>query len=250
MARYLKLKSWRGPACYLLPFFILLSIILVLLKNNEELRTQLDSCNCTPCAHAVLAATKSDWLKEEDTYFDDGYFRFLEGVTNNPAHWNHLLAAYQPHVKETDVVLDFGAGGGFALHRLRARVKLGVDIMAAARAFAWREYGLRLNASICDVPDGSLDVIVTSLVLVLVDHPMLVLRLLREKLKPGGRIYAKTRNVSVKPEAYSSVKQTNTRLYGFNANMFGQLFERAGYVVDWVKASDAVEPDIEVLAHR
>ena len=130
MARYLKLKSWRGPACYLLPFFILLSIILVLLKNNEELRTQLDSCNCTPCAHAVLAATKSDWLKEEDTYFYDGYFRFLEGVTNNPAHWNHLLAAYQPHVKETDVALDFGAGGGFALHRVVC-AHLDVDIAAA-----------------------------------------------------------------------------------------------------------------------
>uniref|UniRef100_A0A7S1I0C6 Methyltransferase type 11 domain-containing protein n=1 Tax=Eutreptiella gymnastica TaxID=73025 RepID=A0A7S1I0C6_9EUGL len=209
------------------------------------------------CTNRVLLATRADWAKQEDPVFDDKYFEFLQTVTNNPAHWNHLILHYQPHVKETDVVLDFGAGGGFALHHLSARVKLGVEIMVAARKFAKQKFDLDLSSSICDIPDDRVDVIVTSSVLLVVEHPLLVLRLLLPKLRRGGRIYAKVRNVSVKPTPYMQPQNVgdggHVKLYGYDAAMFGQWFERAEYGIDWVKAHDNLdtpEPDIELLAHR
>ena len=58
-----------------------------------------------------------------DAYYNEDYFKYQKGHGEFAAE--AMYNFFQPYVKETDNVLDFGSGGGFLLKRLSAKEKLG-----------------------------------------------------------------------------------------------------------------------------
>src|SRR5215470_19433637 len=93
---------------------------------------------------------------------------------------------FAAYIRATDVVLDFGCGGGFLLASLACAERIGVEINPLARAHA-ASLGLRCYADMTPVPDASVDVIVSDHALEHVPYPLAALREWHRLLKPGGR---------------------------------------------------------------
>ena len=60
------------------------------------------------------------------TYNDDYYLRFQKPIGEFGAKF--YLKEYRKHISLSDVILDFGSGGGFLLEALKAKEKYGVEI--------------------------------------------------------------------------------------------------------------------------
>lgn len=139
------------------------------------------------------------------------------------------LFKFRDHVKETDTVVDFGSGGGFLLHNLPGRIKLGVEINEVARKESSLKAGIDAFESVEDLSDGCADVIVSNHALEHVHSPLDTLKALRRKLKPDGRA------VFVVPHdgpriAYDPA-DVNKHLYTWNPMTLGNLFTAAGFEV-------------------
>ena len=92
-----------------------------------------------------------------------------------------------PHVRASDVVVDFGCGTGHLLSLLDAREKLGIEVNAANRAVA-ATLGIETVARPEDVPSAYADVIVSHHALEHTLHPLAELLQLRRIVKPDGRL--------------------------------------------------------------
>jgi SAM-dependent methyltransferase len=92
-----------------------------------------------------------------------------------------------PHVRQADVVVDFGCGTGHLLSLLDAREKLGIEVNAANRAVA-ATLGIETVARPEDVPSEYADVIVSHHALEHALHPLAELLELRRIVKPDGRL--------------------------------------------------------------
>src|SRR5262249_28588185 len=94
---------------------------------------------------------------------------------------------FRPHVKPSDAVIDFGCGGGFLLKTLHCARRIGVEINPYARENALA-FGVECHERLSDVPDAVADVAISHHALEHVLCPIGVLKELKEKLKPGGKL--------------------------------------------------------------
>jgi SAM-dependent methyltransferase len=92
---------------------------------------------------------------------------------------------FQKYVKPTDAVLDFGCGGGNILRNLECRRRVGVDVNPMARAAA-SQSGIECYDSIARAQNESFNVVISNHALEHVEHPVAILRALRDKLVPSG----------------------------------------------------------------
>lgn len=143
------------------------------------------------------------------------------------------LFKFREFVVSVDTVVDFGCGGGYLLKNLDCARKIGVEINDYARAEAAAQ-GVNVVADVSDLADETADVVISNHALEHVESPLEALRLLRRKIKPGGRI------VFVVPhqdcgESYNPGDQ-NKHLYTWNQQTLGNLFAGAGYMVSKVEA--------------
>ncbi|MFQ5571567.1 MAG: class I SAM-dependent methyltransferase [Rhodothermales bacterium] len=112
------------------------------------------------------------------------YFSWQETVGTNEGQYN--LHFWQPYIEPTDDVLDFGCGGGFLLHNLRAQRKAGVEINPHAREHA-QQLGIEMYPVVAETR-GLFDKIITSHALEHIPHPRQAVLELKEKLRPDGRL--------------------------------------------------------------
>ena len=138
------------------------------------------------------------------------------------------LFKFEEHVRASDVVLDFGCGGGFLLKELACARRIGVEINPHAREEAARN-GVEVFATLDGVPDGALDVCISNHALEHVEDPLGVLRMLRAKLKPGGRCVFVT-PFEHQPSSWSANDESH-HLFTWSPLHLGNLFQRAGYEV-------------------
>ena len=71
---------------------------------------------------------------------------------------------FEPFIRTSDAVVDFGCGMGAMLDALDARSKIGVEVNPAARDAA-RRRGVEVVGSVSDLSDASADVIISNHVL-------------------------------------------------------------------------------------
>jgi SAM-dependent methyltransferase len=159
-------------------------------------------------------------------YYDEKYFNWQKQVGQFGGIAN--LFKFKDHIRETDAVLDFGCGGGYLLNNLKCREKFGLEVNPIARQEALKT-GVHIYENIFQIPDHSLDIIISNHVLEHVKSPLEVLSSLRFKLKPEGKI------IFVVPhhkadEPYNP-QDINRHLYSWNALTFGTLFNEAGFDV-------------------
>ncbi|MEM4235337.1 MAG: class I SAM-dependent methyltransferase [Candidatus Methanomethylicaceae archaeon] len=164
------------------------------------------------------------------SYYDKAYFEWQKriglfgGVANLFKFREHIL----PHHR----VLDFGCGGGYLLKNLMCAARYGVEINPVARAVA-EENGIKTFSTSVEVPDNSIDVIISNHALEHVLNPYGELVELRKKLVPGGVA------VFVVPhESYANEWNPNDiskHLYTWNRMTLGNLFVVAGFAIDRVE---------------
>ncbi|AUD04273.1 class I SAM-dependent methyltransferase [Spirosoma pollinicola] len=172
-------------------------------------------------SNTVSAATLYD-----RTYFD--YQREMGvfgGWANGPF--------FQPYIKPSDKVIDFGCGGGYLLKQLTCGEKMGIEINDQARLVATHN-GIQTVSSAHDIADNWADVIISSHALEHTSRPLDEITLLKDKLRPGGLI------VFIVPSEGASnafnPKNPDHHLYTWSPMCLGNLFHQAGFSVVSAKA--------------
>jgi SAM-dependent methyltransferase len=114
--------------------------------------------------------------------------RYFEWQNHN-AHITGRIEVrkFRSYVKRSDVVLDFGCGGGYILSSLHCARRLGVEVNPTARAEA-AKHGIECYESLHEIPDNCIDVVISNHVLEHVIHPIGTLKELRKKLKENGTL--------------------------------------------------------------
>jgi SAM-dependent methyltransferase len=168
-------------------------------------------------------------------HYDADYFasQAKDGILTGQAE----LFKFEPCIKPTDRVLDFGCGGGFLLKVVTAAEKIGVEINPHAVAAA-RANGVTIFPDVSEVPDEYVDIVISNHALEHVTDPFRTVSELRRVLRKGGLL------VLVTPYDASSTKfalnDRNMHLFGWSPLNLGNLVTVCGFTV----------VSSEVLNHR
>ena len=138
------------------------------------------------------------------------------------------LTKFERYIRQDADVLDFGCGGGYLLHNLKCRRRVGVEVNSSAAAVA-RSNGVEVYECVADVADDYVDIVVSDNALEHTLRPLDELRGLLPKLRVGGKA------VLVVPcEAIShryAPNDINHHLYSWSPMSLGNLMTEAGYTV-------------------
>lgn len=140
-----------------------------------------------------------NWRDQRDPKLsNDEYFEqlFDEALASRRKIYDQIL---KTHLKESDVVMDFGCGPGFVSKALSPNVSqvYGIDISTGALSCARIlnsadniEYIVGDNADLPAIPDGSIDAVVSIAMAQHVTNEILdaILKTCHKKLKPGGKL--------------------------------------------------------------
>ncbi len=146
---------------------------------------------------------------------------------------------FTPFVAPNDIVLDFGCGGGYILAALACRERYGVEVNRVAREEAARL--VKVHASVDELPSNVLfDLIISHHALEHVDDPLGQLRQMSGHLRVGGKmVFVVPSEIWPKQRQYRAA-DINQHLYTWTPMSLGNLFTRAGLIVERV----------ELLPHR
>jgi SAM-dependent methyltransferase len=159
-------------------------------------------------------------------HYDQKYFEWQKSGASLAASLEFFK--FQPHVRQSDKVIDFGCGGGYFLASIQCAEKLGIEPNPSAQSECARN-GVAVVPAIADAPDEWADVLISNHALEHVDAPLDVLRALIRKVKPGGKLI-----LYVPCEAYSrkyDASDINQHLYTWSPLNLGNLAAKAGFEV-------------------
>lgn len=157
-------------------------------------------------------------------HYDVEYFNWQKRI-GAFGGWAELIK-FEEFITPEMRVVDFGCGGGFLLHNIVCREKIGIEVNEAARE-TLSEFGIKSLKCVTEVPDDWADCVISNHALEHVTDPFNQISLLKKKLKPGGKI------IFVVPKDSFSYKPNdiNFHLYSWSAMNLGNLFTQAGYTV-------------------
>ena len=157
-------------------------------------------------------------------HYDSNYFDWQQDIGMFGGWAN--VTKFSDYIKQDDVVLDFGCGGGFLLKNINCKKRIGVEINPAAAETA-KKNGIEIYNSVVDIPDEYVDVIISNNALEHTLQPLDELKALRSKLKDGGKIIFVVPCESIK---YSyKPNDINHHIYSWSPMCIGNLFTEAGY---------------------
>ena len=139
-----------------------------------------------------------------------------------------IARKFAPHISASDVVLDLGCGGGFVLKALKCRQRLGVEINPAARAVAVQNR-VTCVRTLDEIPDGCADVAISHHCLEHVASPLLMLRELQAKIKPGGLLLIVVPIDDWRTQKKYDAADINHHLYTWTPLLLGHLLAEAGF---------------------
>ncbi len=165
-------------------------------------------------------------MGEKKSHYNEEYFEWQSKVGEFGGWAN--LSKFEQHISKDDVVLDFGCGGGYLLNNITCRKKIGIEINPYAVKQA-KLFGIDVYEDISHIPDGTIDIIISNSALEHVEQPLDILKLLKNKLKKGGRIVFTVPCESI----YYAYKKDdiNRHLYTWSPMNLGHLFDEAGFEV-------------------
>jgi len=165
----------------------------------------------------------------DSDHYDDNYFAWQNA--NIDLKTRGKVQTFQPYVRPTDTVLDFGCAGGSLLAGLRAARRIGVEINDVARAAAVETYGLEVYRGLAEVPDQVADVVITNHTLEHLTSPYEALLQLRPKLAAGGRLVIVVPIDDWRAQKRYRPGDINRHLFTWTPLNLGNLLDEAGYVV-------------------
>ncbi|MGA2686288.1 MAG: class I SAM-dependent methyltransferase [Verrucomicrobiota bacterium] len=182
-----------------------------------------------------------------NNHYDQKYFDWqkkLGRVAVTCDYWK-----FDKFIKPTDVVLDFGCGGGYFLAAYRCKERYGVELNPHARQVA-EENGVTVVETIEDLPkDVMFDLIISNHALEHVHNPLDVIKRLYPKLKDTGKIVFYV-PIKCREERKYTEKDINQHLYCWTPLLLGNLFATAGFKVKQARfVIHAWPPLIRYLCH-
>jgi len=139
--------------------------------------------------------------------------------------------AFEPHVREDDVVVDFGCGSGRLLSVLPARRRIGVEINELAKRQAC-ERGIEVVGSTGDLIDEVADVVISNHALEHTLSPFDVLLELRRLLKPTGRLVLMLPIDEWRKQRRRWYGDPDHHLYTWTPLLLSNLLGEAGFSVE------------------
>ncbi|MDP3402814.1 MAG: methyltransferase domain-containing protein, partial [bacterium] len=171
---------------------------------------------------------------DASAHYNKEYFDWQRIVGESGGKIN--LSKFEQYISLEDTVLDFGCGGGYLLKELSCAKKIGVDVSEHARATC-KENGIdEVYASLDEVPDGSVDKVITNHALEHAERPLDVLRELHRVLVPGGMIVVALPIDDYRSAPHYDPNDTSNHLYTWNIQLFGNCLNAAGFtnIAAWV----------------
>lgn len=164
-------------------------------------------------------------------HYDENYFNWQKNISAFGG-WANLIK-FENYITSDMNVMDFGCGGGFLLNNIKCKDKIGIEINDEARK-TLDDFGIRSFKYVQDAPDNWADCIISNHALEHVPDPLNQIKLLKSKLKTGGKIIFVTPCESIgykyKP------KDINYHLFSWSPMNLGNLFTEAGYKIIESKA--------------
>lgn len=192
-------------------------------QSERNFRTILESWGMRH-ENSTHAAKPPSTAKPENTRYDEQYFRWQSPIGAFGGKAN--LVKFNEFIADAGTVADFGCGGGYLLENLPARRKIGIEINPVARDRA-RSIGIETYATPEEIPDSSIDLMVSNHALEHVHDPLSTLRVLLGKLKHDGTA------VFVVPHDSVAIafdpNDVNQHLFTWNPSTLGNLFQLAGF---------------------
>lgn len=138
--------------------------------------------------------------------------------------------------------------GGYLLQNIKCKHKYGIEINESARKIAGEQSGISVYSSAAEIPENSIDVIISNHALEHTFFPLEEIKKLKSLLKENGKI------IFVTPFensfSYNS-KDRNMHLYTWTPQNLANLFKTAGYTVLSVEVLRHMWPkDYVTIAHR
>jgi SAM-dependent methyltransferase len=165
-------------------------------------------------------------------HYDADYFEWEKGIAEFGA-WAHS-SKFQNSIRPTDAVVDFGCGGGYLLHKLNCRDRIGIDPNPSSAEVAARlnvRHYFNSRDAVRELGDGFADVIISVHALEHTANPLQELKDLYPLLKPGGKMHFLVPHDSVKK--MWSPNDINQHLFSWSPMNLGNLFTHAGYEVEY-----------------
>lgn len=159
-------------------------------------------------------------------HYDDDYYAWQSRIGALSGELNS--EKFSKYIKKSDRILDFGCGGGFLLEALDAASKVGVEINPAARKAA-NARGIETVPTIDEIPNESIDVVVSNHAIEHVESPMAIARSMRDKLKPNGLAVIVVPCERYDTEYYAG--NIDMHLYTWSPVNIGNLFHCAGFQI-------------------
>lgn len=174
--------------------------------------------------------TKVGELSGENYYRDagDDYLAQRSGARNERTQ--KLRATIFQDVADPALsLLDFGCGTGGILSNLPAARKIGVELGKEAAAEAGSR-GIEVHSSLDEVPEDSVDLVISFHAIEHVDHPLRVLEGIVRVLKPSGQArLVVPAEVPFKRNQRHWAPNADQHLYTWTPLHFGNLAVRAGF---------------------
>jgi SAM-dependent methyltransferase len=174
---------------------------------------------------SIPADRTATWYK--GTHGDE-YFAYQNTV--GQVYAELVRERFQQHVKPTDVVIDFGCGGGWLLEMLNAATKIGIEVNESARSEAIRR-SIHTVVSAEQLPAQSADLVISNHVLEHTLSPFEELRGLRRLLKPTGKLVLWLPFNDWRVERTEVIDREH-HLYTWTPYLLRNLLREAGFQVD------------------
>tara|TARA_B100000989_G_scaffold97555_3_gene71034 strand:+ start:2570 stop:3211 length:642 start_codon:yes stop_codon:yes gene_type:complete len=155
--------------------------------------------------------------------YNKNYFNWYKKIGEFGAIFNK--SKFSPFINKTDVVLDFGCGGGYLLNSIECGEKYGLDINEIARHEAQKKFKIYQNSE--ELPTDKFDVIISNQVLQHCENPRKELLNLYKSLKKNGKIIIYV--TCAGPDLNYRSDDINFQLYSWSPMNLGNLLKSCNY---------------------
>jgi SAM-dependent methyltransferase len=163
------------------------------------------------------------------SHYNSSYFAWQKNVGKVGGYLNKFK--FENEVKDSDILLDFGCGGGYLLDNFVNKHKIGFEINRSA----WDEIqskGIKVYDDFDKIEDNSIDCIISNHAMEHVPLPLESLKNLYKKLKPGGNIIIVIPCEQPSENGFYYKKNDNNQhLHTWCPMTFGNLATLAGFEV-------------------
>jgi len=119
------------------------------------------------------------------SHYDEKYFAWQKRCGQKGGFLNKFK--FEKEVKDEDILMDFGCGGGYLLNNFKNTIKIGFEINKTAQKQCL-EFGIVVYEDFKDISDNSIDTIISNHAMEHVPLPLNSFKDLYKKLKVGGKI--------------------------------------------------------------